>query len=134
MRPEKKGMPQAAPAVVYLNIGGVFFASTASTLNACDYFRVMLQHARPSRGEDGSEAITLFVDRDPLHFRYILNSLRGSRCTPQDVASLHELRVEADFYGLEQYVACVDAALRNHPGRLEDLLASISRNTYRLRQ
>lgn len=41
-----------------------------------------------------------FVDRDPTHFRYVLNWLRGSRVLPEEAGVLQELLVEAEFYSL----------------------------------
>lgn len=40
----------------------------------------------------------LFVDRDPTHFRYILNWIRGVRYLPDDEQTLAELAYEADYF------------------------------------
>ena len=52
--------------------------------------------------EDGTE---IFVDRDPTHFRHILNWMRGSTVLPEDDQVLTELMCEADFYALDDMVA-----------------------------
>merc|ERR1719191_253107 len=53
-------------------------------------------------GNNGRRAETpLFVDRDPTHFRLLLNFLRDGFCVlPEKATELLELTVEARFYGL----------------------------------
>ena len=97
-------MEESHANVVYLNVGGVYFATRASTLRESNSF---FSAALESNGDHAE----LFVDRDPTHFRHILNWLRGSRVLPEDDAILQELRVEADYYGL---TAMVGAIQRTH--------------------
>ena len=74
--------------LVYLNVGGVFFATSRDTLRESDsFFSGLVQN------ECCHE---YFVDRDPTHFRHVLNWLR----TPDDEAILRELWWEADYYAL----------------------------------
>ena len=47
---------------------------------------------------------TVFVDRDPTHFRYILNWMRGVTVLPEDDQTLRELEAEADYFGLHTLV------------------------------
>lgn len=84
--------------VVYLNVGGCLFATRRDTLQGVGFFSGLVE------SNDGME---LFVDRDPTHFRYILNWLRGSRCLPEDDQTLTELMWEADFYALDDMVASI---------------------------
>ena len=57
--------------LVYLNVGGVFFATSRDTLRESDsFFSGLVQN------ECCHE---YFVDRDPTHFRHVLNWLRGGR-------------------------------------------------------
>lgn len=54
-----------------------------------------------------------FIDRDPAHFRHILNYLRlGSswmpHSLPRELRYLHEIRVEAEFYQLKGLVENLD--------------------------
>ena len=61
---------------------------------------------------DAMDAGEFFVDRDPTHFRFILNWLRGVRYLPTDDSVLSELMFEADFYCLHDMVE----AIRNKQG------------------
>ena len=45
-----------------------------------------------------------FIDRDPTHFRHILNFVRGNVTVPSSSAELDELLQEADFYSLHKFV------------------------------
>lgn len=77
--------------IVHLNVGGVYFTTLRQTLHDSDcFFSGCLQH-RPDCAE-------IFVDRDPTHFRHILNWLRGVKYLPQDESVLDELLWEADYY------------------------------------
>jgi len=76
-----------------LNIGGVLFFTSRETLSKKNTFFSKLIEQYPA---DSMEPP--FVDRDPQHFRYILNWLRGSMTLPEDLKILQELCVEADFY------------------------------------
>ena len=83
----------ATPHLVTLNVGGVHFVTRTSTLAASNSFFSGLV----STCHDAAE---IFVDRDPTHFRYVLNWLRGVRVVPDDDMVLRELVWEADFYCL----------------------------------
>ena len=82
-----------------LNIGGVCFSTSRDTLCASNSFFNCLQGRH------------IFVDRDATHFRYILNFLRGGVVLPINRVTLHELRVEADFYCLPELVNMIDHTL-----------------------
>tara|TARA_B100001741_G_scaffold313582_1_gene320447 strand:+ start:2514 stop:2783 length:270 start_codon:yes stop_codon:yes gene_type:complete len=70
-----------------------------------------------------------FVDRDPTHFRYILNYMRGSKYLPNNTCILEELLEEADFY-------CMEALKKTIECKLEKLcqIGSIEMELYLLRQ
>lgn len=85
--------------IVYLNVGGCFFVTHRETLQR-GFFLGLVE----SIAHDDTE---VFVDRDPTHFRYILNWLRGSKCLPEDDQTLTELMWEADFYALDDMVASI---------------------------
>lgn len=90
--------------VLYLNVGGAYFVTRRSTLlQSNSFFAGALQSS--------TECAELFVDRDPTHFRYILNWMRGSRVLPEDEVTLQELLVEADYYCIP---AMVEAIRRTH--------------------
>ena len=82
-------------AVVRLNVGGTLFTTSRSTLTKIDSFFTGLLHAHDT-SSDGS----IFVDRDPTHFRHVLNYLRGAPSYPGTRAEIDELSAEADFYCL----------------------------------
>ena len=77
-------------AIVCVNVGGGVFVTSASTLNNSPFFDALLRNS--------SDSHEVFVDRDPSHFRHILNWLRGVRWLPDDDSILRELSWEADYY------------------------------------
>lgn len=81
--------------VVYLNVGGVHFPTRRSTINVPNTFfeGILRQFNEP--------CVEIFLDRDPTHFRHILNWLRGSRHLPDNHCVLEELLHEADFFLLQ---------------------------------
>lgn len=93
--------------IVYLNVGGCSFTTRRDTLKGAGFFSGLEE----SVVDDGTE---LFVDRDPTHFRYILNWLRGTRCLPEDDQTLTELMWEADFYALDDMVASIGGTRRRY--------------------
>ena len=97
--------------IVKLNVGGQIFVTTAETLNnkgTYNMLAAMLKHG--SKKIDGS----IFIDRNPTVFRWILNYLRGSKVLPNQYQYISDdesikiinpefllLREEAEFYALE---------------------------------
>lgn len=81
--------------IVQLNIGGVLFYTTRTTLNLCPSILKTMVNASPEKTD-------FFVDRDPMLFRYVLNWIRGTHCLPSDPDMREELWYEADYYGLEE--------------------------------
>lgn len=77
--------------VVHLNVGGVYFVTRRSTLTATPTFFASIVESHPDCQE-------IFVDRDPSHFRHVLNWMRGVRFLPEDEATQKELMWEADYY------------------------------------
>ena len=82
--------------LVYLNVGGYTFMSTRTTLlnRGGNFFASLAEHH-----PDSTE---FFIDRDPSHFRYILNFLRGDVVLPIDGQTLDELFYEASYYCLDE--------------------------------
>ena len=86
--------------IVWINVGGGFFATTEATLRGAAVFR------------DVGAYSDLFVDRDPVLFAIVLHWLRGQRfLTPPNVATLEALRLEAAFYGVPSLRAEVERLL-----------------------
>lgn len=86
---------------IYLNVGGALYTTTRETLmsNAHTFFRGMLEH--------NQDRFEFFIDRDPTHFRHILNWLRGVRWIPEDLDTLSELEWEADFFSIVELVDAI---------------------------
>lgn len=93
---------------VVLDIGGTRFLTSKTTLRAdpgsllCAMVR-QGSPMRPWRVDDGTPVY--FLDRDPAHFRHILNYLRlGSMWSinslPREVRYLHDLKAETDHFNL----------------------------------
>ena len=86
---------------IKLNIGGQIFMTSLSTLTRDP--KSMLASMFSGRfdlkpGEDGS----YFIDRDPTHFRYILNYLRtGKVILPEKKVARRELQLEAEFFNVQ---------------------------------
>lgn len=95
--------------IVYINVGGVVFTTSKSTLETTSpFFQAYVQHADADRQE-------FFVDRDPTHFRHILNWMRGVRWIPDDASVLSELEWEADFFCLADMSDAIRVKRRTVP-------------------
>jgi len=82
-----------AGLLVSLNVGGVYFVTRRETLaRSSSFFSGLV--------DSHSQCTELFVDRDPTHFRHVLNWIRGVRFLPDDETTLRELSWEADYYAL----------------------------------
>ena len=93
---------------ITLNVGGQTFTTTTTTLtNYPDTMLGAMFSGRHALIQDKNG--TYFIDRDGTHFREILNFLRGSTASTQEMleqrlssGALEELKVEADFYGMTE--------------------------------
>ena len=82
-------------------VGNVTFnTSKESLLKYQCYFSLL----DPSKG-------SIFIARDPTHFRHILNYLRGSPSFPYKLDYLYELQNEADFYSLHGFCDLIDTQI-----------------------
>lgn len=87
---------------VKLNVGGTYFRTTISTLTACpdSMFSAMFSGRHElAKDEDGC----VFIDRDPAHFRLILNWLRDYLKGDSSLPTLtsrerEEVMKEAEYY------------------------------------
>lgn len=91
----------AIPSIVELNVGGVFYTTTLSTLtseidsNLAAIFQEKLKLKKDAKGK-------YFLDRDGVLFRYVLDFLRNQALVlPEGFRERDRLLQEADFYGLE---------------------------------
>ena len=90
---------------VRLDVGGQIFVTSRETLVARDtFFRALVEHA---------ESDEIFIDRDPTHFRHVLNFLRNSPSFPTKVSDIQQLKAEADFYCIPDLVTRANAEMAN---------------------
>ncbi|CAL2033958.1 unnamed protein product [Caenorhabditis brenneri] len=83
--------------IVKLNIGGSIFHTTKSTLTKFDgFFKTILETDVPiTKDESGA----IFIDRDPTHFRLILNFMRdGDVKLSSCEMKVEEILKEAQYY------------------------------------
>ncbi|KAL9648287.1 hypothetical protein ABK040_001704 [Willaertia magna] len=132
--------------IVTLNIGGTKFQTTSQTLtnNGPHFFSNLIDDRFSSfentavttnnNTNSDTEIKEYFIDRDPTHFRYILNYLRnGGTCQlPSNSDILKELLEEACFYQIEGLIDKIKEELTeltsgNHNDERKFL--SISRTT-----
>lgn len=90
--------------MIQLNVGGVFFSTSIQTLEQNPGFFSALV-------ADQQSADTITIDRDPTHFRHILNYLRGGITFPPTEMETEELIAEADFYSLTKLVGLLQNKL-----------------------
>ena len=107
--------------VVFLNVGGCYYVTRRSTLTRSNSFFSGLAST--------TDETELFVDRDPTHFRHILNWLRGVRYLPEDDTLLRELSWEADYYALTDMREAITRSKRRY-----SLLQNVSEITAEMRR
>ena len=78
----------------------MFFTLRATLLESNCFFSAAVRNL-------STETTELFVDRDPTHFRYILNWMRGSTFLPEDELTLNELHIEAKYYSMMDMVQAI---------------------------
>ncbi|CAL2033953.1 unnamed protein product [Caenorhabditis brenneri] len=89
--------------IVKLNIGGTIFQTSKSTLTRSDgFFRTVIETDVPvTKDESGA----FFIDRDPTHFRLILNFMRDGHVElPVCKQEIKEISKEAQYYLLRGLV------------------------------
>ncbi|GMI03947.1 hypothetical protein TrLO_g6704 [Triparma laevis f. longispina] len=89
---------------ICINIGGSKFHTTLKTLTSSsheNYFSAKLRFNELQDPEsEGMTPPSFFIDRDPTHFRHILNYLRDGDCHLTSLTSISELLIEAQYYSL----------------------------------
>lgn len=87
---------------ITLNVGGTLFETSCDTLMQKNtFFRALVEH-------ETTMSPPYFIDRDPTHFRHILNFLRGTPSFPDTASQIKELSNEADFYSIPQLVGLAE--------------------------
>eukprot|EP01090_Pellita_catalonica_P004770 TRINITY_DN14565_c0_g1_i1.p1 TRINITY_DN14565_c0_g1~~TRINITY_DN14565_c0_g1_i1.p1 ORF type:complete len:149 (-),score=26.25 TRINITY_DN14565_c0_g1_i1:25-471(-) len=94
--------------VLQLNVGGQTFLTTKETLvndKSTNLYKLVMDEPRMYKD-------ALFIDRDPTHFRHILNFLRsGMLNIKADLTLSNELLVEADYYQIQGLKDLLQATL-----------------------
>lgn len=96
--------------LVELNVGGVYYTTTLTTLlNEPDSFFVQnSSDIEASLGEEPSQRFVkdsrnkIFIDRDGLLFRYVLDYLRNDKqlVLPENFNEKQRLKQEAEYFNL----------------------------------
>lgn len=117
--------------VINMNVGGILFTTTLDTLTTeIPLTTYDEKEDKVNKTMTGGHMLAamfsgnfnlvrddqdrVFIDRDGTHFRHILNFLRSGgdcvkTCTALDDKRIrHEVREEAEFYGLEDLVQFID--------------------------
>ncbi|CAF1347921.1 unnamed protein product [Rotaria sordida] len=92
--------------VIELNVGGVTYATTIATLQQAEpdsplatITSINSSEIRTIFGRDNKNRI--FIDRDGVLFRYVLDYLRNKKLSlPENFSECDRLRLEADYYRL----------------------------------
>ena len=97
---EEEGQHVLAPTIK-LNVGGVLFDTTRSTLAQCQYFEPALE-GRLRHGTVDDQG-RWFIDRDGQLFQHLLNYMRTRQRPTQKVVQemRDQLLAECDFFGID---------------------------------
>ena len=114
-------MAEAAPAakrhrvddtaeIVRLDVGGTCFTTTRETLlkggDETTYFARLLNDEGNLRGALRTDEGRIFIDRDPVLFRHVLQALRGGLRRDAVPAEMRAALIdEAEFFGLARFVS-----------------------------
>ena len=100
---EEEG-PHALAPTTKLNVGGVLFDTTRSTLAQCQYFEPVVE-GRLRHGTVDDQG-RWFIDRDGKFFAHLLNYMRTRQGPTQKVVQemRDQLLAECDFWGLDSLV------------------------------
>ena len=93
--------------IVRLNVGGVYYMTTKSTL--CQFPESMLGAMfNGSMTNTVDDAGCYFIDRDGELFRYVLNFLRSSQLAlADDFKQIDQLAAEADFFQIQPMIKAI---------------------------
>lgn len=103
------GQAETFPPIVELNVGGVFYTTSLSTLikesesllGEMFTGRFKTPLIRDSKGK-------YFIDRDGVLFRYILDYMRNSKLVlPENFHERERLRQEAEYFRLNDMADCM---------------------------
>ncbi|KAL6066734.1 BTB/POZ domain-containing protein KCTD3 [Balamuthia mandrillaris] len=101
-------------APIKLDVGGQVFKTSLRNLlkEPHSFFAVMFSGAWTAQADENG---CYFIDRDPKHFRVILNYLRtGEVVLPQDPEAVAELLKEVEFYQLSSLWQEIESQRHNN--------------------
>lgn len=92
--------------IVELNIGGVYYTTTIKTL--CQESNSLFSQMFEAKSQVKDSKNRIFIDRDGLLFRYILDYLRNRQLIlPENFTEKRRLKCEAEFYSLQNMVKLI---------------------------
>lgn len=99
------------PSIVELNVGGVFYTTTLSTLTRdADSLLAQMFTSRSRQPVVRDSKGKYFIDRDGVLFRYTLDYLRNLKLTlPENFHERERLIQEAEYFKIDQMVATLNA-------------------------
>ena len=112
--------PAGRPSRIRLNVGGKYFLTTYETLSNAHnqqkptYFSGITSGCFKEEYDELLKEPYFFIDRDPTHFRYVLNYLRDGNvnCIPQKIELLREILQESSFYAIEGLTISLEKKLQ----------------------
>jgi hypothetical protein len=93
--------------IIKLNVGGMKYTLTKETVEKCPALVNLIKGSLENDEKD-----EIFINRDGLIFRKILQYLRDEAMHVEDVEGLKELRAEASFFNLDSLEKLVDEKLK----------------------
>jgi len=127
-----QAMPPLHQRLVKLNVGGIVYETSGSTL-LVDHESILPRMLRDYYARAPAGDRTLFIDRDGHRFGNILNYLRNGTVWLDDLPSLHALREEATYFCLESLVALttdkidqIEKQMADDDERSSNLVQSVS--------
>ena len=112
--------PAGRTSRIRLNVGGKYFLTTYETLSNAHnqqkptYFSGITSGCFKEEYDELLKEPYFFIDRDPTHFRYVLNYLRDGnvKCIPQKIELLREILQESSFYAIEGLTISLEKKLQ----------------------
>jgi len=111
-------------SIIKLNVGGHFFCTTRTTLLRVkgSFFESYLSDRFAATMDSEGR---LFIDRDGVRFRHILNFLRNNTLLLSNRSLLQEILEEAHYYGLDSLVAMIDLRLDKQSRQRAEICRSL---------
>lgn len=100
-------MSEQDSTITELNVGGVYYTTTIQTL--CFESNSLFSKLFESRTQATDTKNKVFIDRDGLLFRYILDYLRNKQLIlPENFSEKRRLKCEAEYYKLSNLIKLLE--------------------------